>query len=511
MLLKKIFTAQIRCALDVSLCIINSQNVMEKEKISNNELKAFGINDNEILANFSRVANGLLKHRVMDKAEILANLEALIGDPMPYALKKGGKFKNLAEDVIALRKEGKFVKQERSNFKLKEEIADFPVWGMKHIEVGALAQMRTAVQLPIAVAGALMPDAHQGYGLPIGGVLATTANTIIPFAVGVDIACRMCLSIFEMPAHIIDTETDMLKGQLLNHTHFGMGSTSRTHFDDSLFDSPAWSETKVVRSLKDKAWAQLGTSGTGNHFVEWGELTLAEGALSGVPAGSYLALLSHSGSRGFGGSVADHYSKIAMIKTKLPPEAKHLAWLDLDKDEGQEYWLAMNLAGEYTSANHHEIHNKITRALGVKPISMIENHHNFAWKEQLTDGTEVMVHRKGATPAGEGVLGIIPGSMSTPGFVVRGRGDAASINSASHGAGRLMSRSAAFKTLDKAAIAANLVNKRITLMGSDMDEAPMAYKDIHAVMAAQENLVEVLAKFEPRIVRMADAREKPED
>jgi len=376
---------------------------MEKEKIGNNELKALGINDVEVLVNFSRVANGLLKHNVMPKAEILANLEALIDDPMPYALKKGGKFKNLAENVIALRKEGKFVKQERSNFKLKEEIADFPVWGLENIEVGALAQMRTAVQLPIAVAGALMPDAHQGYGLPIGGVLATTANTVIPFAVGVDIACRMCLSVFDMPAATTDNETDLLKGLLLKNTHFGMGGTSKTHFDSSLFDSRTWGETKLIRSLKDKAYAQLGTSGTGNHFVEWGELTLADDALPGIPAGNYLALLSHSGSRGFGGNVANYYSKIAMTKTKLPAEAKHLAWLDLDKDEGQEYWIAMNLAGEYASANHHEIHNKIARALNREPLTRIENHHNFAWREQLADGTEVMVHRKGATPAGEGV------------------------------------------------------------------------------------------------------------
>jgi len=484
---------------------------MEKEKISNNELTALGVNDVEILISFSRVANGLLKHGVMPKPEILANLEALIDDPMPYALKKGGKFNNLAESIIAMRKVGKFIKQERSNFKLKEEIADFPVWGLEHIEVGALAQMRTAVQLPIAVAGALMPDAHQGYGLPIGGVLATTANTIIPFAVGVDIACRMCLSIFDLPAEAIDTETSKLKDILVDNTYFGMGCTTKSYVDSSLFDSATWNETKVIRSLKDKAYAQLGTSGTGNHFVEWGELTIAEGALKDIPAGRYLALLSHSGSRGFGGTVANHYSKIAMTKTKLPDAAKHLAWLDLDKDEGQEYWIAMNLAGEYASANHHEIHNKIARALGLNPITRIENHHNFAWKEQLADGTEVMVHRKGATPAGKGVLGIIPGSMSTPGFLVRGKGNLTSINSASHGAGRLMSRSAAFRTLDKAAIAANLVDKRITLMGSDMDEAPMAYKDIHAVMAAQNDLVEVLAKFEPRIVRMADAREKSED
>jgi tRNA-splicing ligase RtcB len=484
---------------------------MEKEKISNSELKDLGIDDVEVLVKFSRVANGLLKHGVMGKAEILANIEGLIDDPLPYALKKGGKFKNLAEDVIAMRKKGRFVKQERSNVRLKEEIAEFPVWGSEHIEVGALSQMRTAVRLPIAVAGALMPDAHQGYGLPIGGVLATTANTIIPFAVGVDIACRMCLSIFDLPAETIDKETTKLKNILVDNTYFGIGCTTKSYFDSSLFDSKTWNETKIIRSLKDKAYTQLGTSGTGNHFVEWGELTIAAGALTNVAAGKYLALLSHSGSRGFGGTIADHYSRIAMTKTKLPPEAKHLAWLDLDNEEGQEYWIAMNLAGEYASANHHEIHNKIARSLGLQPIRRIENHHNFAWKEQLADGTEVMVHRKGATPAGEGVLGIIPGSMSTPGFLVRGKGEATSINSASHGAGRAMSRSMAFKTLDKSAIAANLIDKRITLMGSDMDEAPMAYKDIHAVMAAQNDLVEVLAKFEPRIVRMADAKEKPED
>lgn len=484
---------------------------MQKIKISNNELTALGVNDVSILESFSRVANGLLKHRVMDKQQILANLEALIDDPMPYALKTGGKFKNLAEAVINLRREGKFMKQPRNTFALKQEIADFPVYGIEQIEVGALAQMKTAVKLPISVAGALMPDAHQGYGLPIGGVLATTANTIIPFAVGVDIACRMCLSIFDMPASTIDAETDMLRGLLLNHTHFGIGGVTNTHFDTSLFDRPVWSETKVIRNLKDKAYAQLGTSGTGNHFVEWGELTVADNVLEGIPAGTYLALLSHSGSRGFGGNIADHYSKIAMNKTRLPQEAKHLAWLNLDNDEGQEYWIAMNLAGDYASANHHEIHNKIARALNLKPVAMIENHHNFAWKEQLADGTEVMVHRKGATPAGEGVLGIIPGSMSTPGFVVRGKGAAASINSASHGAGRLMSRTAAFKTIKRDLVNAELLNKKITLVGSDLDEAPMVYKDIHTVMVAQHDLVDVLASFQPRIVRMADAKEKPED
>jgi tRNA-splicing ligase RtcB (3'-phosphate/5'-hydroxy nucleic acid ligase) len=489
----------------------NEIKVMEKIKISNGELGALGINDLEMLVAFSRVANGLLQHEVMDKETIMANLEALIEDPTPYALKQNGKFKNIADKVIELRKAGKFIKQSRSVQQLKTELMTFPVFGAEHIEVSALAQMKTAIQLPISIAGALMPDAHQGYGLPIGGVLATNADTIIPYAVGVDIACRMCLSIFDLPAHWVDREKPSLQRILMDHTHFGMGSKTKVHFDTSLFDRPEWNTFKTVKALKDKAYAQLGTSGTGNHFVEWGELTVSENALEGIPAGNYLALLSHSGSRGFGGSIANTYSEIAMQKTQLPKEAKHLAWLDMNSDEGQEYWLAMNLAGDYASANHHEIHNKIARALNMQPEMRIENHHNFAWKEKLADGTDVMVHRKGATPAGKGVLGIIPGSMSTPGFVVKGKGNESSINSASHGAGRLMSRSAAFKTINKTDVVQNLIDNKITLIGSGLDEAPMVYKDINAVMAAQTDLVQVLAKFQPRIVRMADPKEKAED
>jgi tRNA-splicing ligase RtcB len=362
---------------------------MEKEKISNGEISGLGVTDLELLVSFSRVANGLLKNQVMTKEVILANLESLIDDPMPYAMKKGGKFKNIAEQIIELRKEGKFVKQQRSNHALREALIDFPVFGKEHIETGALGQMNTAMKLPIAVAGALMPDAHHGYGLPIGGVLATRIDTIIPYAVGVDIACRMCLSIFDLPAEVVDTDKDKLKALLGEHTVFGMGGVVKNYYDASLFDHADWNATKVIRSLKNKAYTQLGTSGTGNHFVEWGELTVAEGVLDGIPAGSYLALLSHSGSRGFGGSIANHYSEIAMKKTKLPHEAKHLAWLDMNTEEGQEYWIAMNLAGEYASANHHEIHNKIAKGLDLEPVIRIENHHNFAWKEKLSDGTEV--------------------------------------------------------------------------------------------------------------------------
>jgi tRNA-splicing ligase RtcB (3'-phosphate/5'-hydroxy nucleic acid ligase) len=387
----------------------------------------------------------------------------------------------------------------------------YPIYGASDIDAKAIDQMNAAMQLPITVAGALMPDAHTGYGLPIGGVLATDPQTIIPYAVGVDIACRMCLSVFDMPPAAIADHHDELLSSLRRNTHFGLGAKTRHHLDTTLFDRPEWSATSLLRSLKDKAHAQLGTSGTGNHFVEWGVLTLKDGALPSVPAGDYVALLSHSGSRGLGGTIASHYSKIAMLHADLPEEVRRLAWLDLATEEGQEYWLSMNLAGDYASANHHEIHAKIARSMELQPMAMVENHHNFAWRERLDDGSEVMVHRKGATPAGEGVLGVIPGSMTAPGFIVRGKGSATSINSASHGAGRSMSRTAAHKTVDRAAWRQALEASNITLVGSDVDEAPEVYKDIHRVMEAQTDLVEIVGRFEPRIVRMADAKERPDD
>ncbi|HND44369.1 MAG TPA: RtcB family protein, partial [Cyclobacteriaceae bacterium] len=251
----------------------------------------------------------------------------------------------------------------------------------------------------------------------------------------------------------------------------------------------------------------------GNHFVEFGivEIVSPVNEYNVVP-GRYLALLSHSGSRGLGASIAGHYTKVAMDTCRLPQEAKHLAWLDLDTEAGQEYWLAMNLAGDYASACHHQIHERVAIGLRETPVAMIENHHNFAWKEKDAHGNEIIVHRKGATPAGKGVLGIIPGSMATPGFIVRGKGEAASVNSASHGAGRTMSRTRAKQTLSGADVNAFLKQAGVELIGSGLDEAPMAYKDIHQVMNAQQELVDVLGSFMPKIVRMCgDERFKEVD
>jgi tRNA-splicing ligase RtcB len=276
--------------------------------------------------------------------------------------------------------------------------------------------------------------------------------------------------------------------------------------DHPVMDKPEWEAIPLLQRLKGKAWAQLGTSGSGNHFVEWGLLEVAEDAPElNLAAGKYVALLSHSGSRGLGANVATHYTQVAQQQhPKLDKGYKELAWLHLDSGSGAEYWLAMNLAGEYASANHAIIHERVLAAVGLEPVAYVENHHNFAWKEQLTDGSEVIVHRKGATPAGVGVLGVIPGSMGDPGYIVRGLGNADAINSASHGAGRKLGRKQAFDKLDPKQWQKLLNNRSITLLGGSLDEAPQAYKDIDEVMAAQADLVEVVAKFMPRIVRMAD-------
>ncbi|HTF06326.1 MAG TPA: RtcB family protein, partial [Bacteroidia bacterium] len=340
-----------------------------------------------------------------------------------------------------------------------------------------------------------------GYGLPIGGVLATE-NAIIPYGVGVDIGCRMCLSIFSLPHETIDKDGRGLYKILTDNTLFGSGREFKDNKEHEVTDRKLFDEIPLLKGLQMKAVKQMGTSGSGNHFVEFGvvEITDINNEFK-LPVGKYLSLLSHSGSRGLGATIANHYTKLAMEKCRLPQEAKHLAWLDLRTQEGQEYWLAMNLAGDYASACHHTIHRKVATALSSEPLAMVENHHNFAWKEML-NGKEVIVHRKGATPAGKGVLGIIPGSMTAPGFIVRGKGETISINSASHGAGRKMSRTAAMKTVTNAAMKEILKANNVTLIGGGLDESPHAYKDIHQVMDAQVDLVEVVGKFTPRIVRM---------
>ncbi len=381
-------------------------------------------------------------------------------------------------------------------------------WGAG-LDANSVEQMRMATRLSVAVRGALMPDAHLGYGLPIGGVLATE-NAVIPYAVGVDIACRVKMTVLDLPLDTLSDDVNRLQRAIESETRFGIGASFEHKRRHDVMDRD-WSVSPVTKQLKDKAWKQLGTSGSGNHFVEFGELEIDDAA-AGLPPGSYLALLSHSGSRGTGAKVCDYYSKKAMNRCRrdLNPKYRHLSWLDLDGEEGQEYWAAMNLMGEYAAANHACIHRHIREHLGVDAILDIENHHNFAWKE-VHEGRELIVHRKGATPAGAGVLGIIPGTMATRAHIVRGKGNPASLNSAAHGAGRVMSRTRAKKTLDWRDVQRLLDDAGVTLMSAGLDEVPTVYKDIDEVMGQQADLVESLARFYPRIVKMAPAGEKPED
>lgn len=394
----------------------------------------------------------------------------------------------------------------------RAENAPYKVWGTG-LEPDALTQMANACKLPVAAAGALMPDAHVGYGLPIGGVLATH-NAVIPYAVGVDIACRMKMTVLDLPISTLEDDASRLKSAIDRETRFGVGGSFKQKREHEVMDLD-WRVTPLTSQLRDRAWSQLGTSGSGNHFVEFGTLTVTNEVV-GLPKGEYLALLSHSGSRGTGAAIAAHYSKLAKkLHPELPGELANLAWLDLDSEAGQEYWAAMELMGRYAAANHALIHRHIARNLGVDVRLDLENHHNFAWRERhtLPDGTEadVIVHRKGATPAGRGVLGIIPGSMGTPGYIVRGRGSDAALHSAAHGAGRRMSRTAAKKQFTWEDAMAFLRARNVTLISAGLDEVPMAYKNIDEVMSAQRDLVEPLARFDPRLVKMAPAGEKPED
>ncbi len=366
------------------------------------------------------------------------------------------------------------------------------------IEPAAWAQLERALRLLPSVRGALMPDAHPGYALPIGGVLAMH-NAISPGMVGVDIGCRMHLSIFGQTPEEFRKDRSALFDDLRAATTFGLGERREYRADHAILDSDDWELTAQTRGLKAKAAAQLGTSGSGNHFAE---LVVGE-ALdpdAGLPT-RFCGLLTHSGSRGVGYALAEHYIRLAERETaaraKVP---KFSEWLDMDGDAGREYWQAMTLAGDYARACHEVIHAHFARRSGLTPLRVIENHHNFAWR----DG-DLVIHRKGATPAGIGTLGVIPGSMATASYIVEGRGHPDALCSASHGAGRLGNRAQARDRIGLADVRRLLKTRDILVDGLSVEEAPDAYKDIERVLRLQVDagLVKPLARMQPIAVIMA--------
>jgi len=471
---------------------------MKRKMLSGKDLIKLGYPEGKAIG---LAINTVLKHfRRSEKEEIFGMLKAVLRAP-----------KEFVQDSIWSKVALTLVPSEKKSMvhELNRNRIDYRIYGASEIEEGARNQMEIAMKLPIAVAGALMPDAHQGYGLPIGGVLATQ-NAVIPYGVGVDIGCRICLTAYPLDEKFLDRHRSNLKQILLDNTCFGRETFKRPK-DHEVLDRKVFEEITILKNLKGRAAMQIGSSGSGNHFVEFGLILVEEGNPWKLAPGNYVAALSHSGSRGLGAEIARHYTRLAKQLCHLPSEAANLAWLDLNSEAGQEYWIAMNLAGDYASANHHQIHDRLADALGEQPLLMVENHHNFAWKEKLGDGTEVIVHRKGATPAGKGVMGIIPGSMTAPGFVVVGKGETTSLNSASHGAGRLMSRSAAKQQITNKMVKQELQRHNVDLIGGGLDEAPMAYKDIAKVMHYQEDLVGVIGTFTPKIVRMCGDDSPAED
>jgi len=425
---------------------------MGKQKLKGKDLRKLPFTTD---AQKSVAINLMAQHyKYIKKAEKLDLLNNILAEPEKY--ENVEVLKSLVNLILP-----KVVHKNFTSYHLNKEAKAFNIFGKKFIDQKAIDQLEVAMKLPVAIKGALLPDAHLGYGLPIGGVLATK-NEVIPYAVGVDIGCRMALYILDMKANEFNKNQYALKQALKEHTHFGRTKGKIFDEEHEVLDRKIFEENKFLKNLKGKAIEQIGTSGSGNHFVEFGIVDLPADNQMKLEQGKYVGVLTHSGSRGLGAAIANHYTQVAADVCRLPKGAIHLAWLDLQSEAGMEYWQSMNFAGDYAKACHDVIHRKLNKAVGAKTLYKIENHHNFAWKEVQSNGETLVVHRKGATPAQQNVLGIIPGSMTAPAFIVSGKGNDATLNSASHG----------------------------------------AYKNIEEVIKAQNDLINIEGTFTPRIVKM---------
>lgn len=357
------------------------------------------------------------------------------------------------------------------------------------VEGDALSQAVNLSNLPFAYSHiALMADVHVGFGMPIGGVLASE-GVIIPNAVGVDIGCG-----------IIAAKTDIRTmdirqiGRVVDRAHRSIPLGFKHHKNPREwigFNNPP--DLKVIIDEIDSARYQLGTLGGGNHF-----LTMEQGS------DGYVWLMVHSGSRNFGYKIAEHYNKIANEINKeinLTPQNQDLAGLMIDSKEGQEYFEAMNYALNFANENRNQLleqfYNIFQEATGSEAIlEKVSIHHNYASKE-VHFGKEVIIHRKGAIKAELGELGVIPGSMGTPSYIVEGLGNEESFKTCSHGAGRVMSRRMANKTITREMAdeaMGSIVHKGFR---KDLSEAPMAYKDIEEVIVNQKDLVKPIVKLTP--------------
>ena len=406
---------------------------------------------------------------------------------------------------------GEIVAKIRSEFEFKSfinmrdksrPIASFGELGVD-FDHGAFDQLQTVMRLPVAEQGALMPDAHLGYGMPIGGV-ASLHRAISPSFVGYDIACRMTLSILQItPEEFMENREEIAEDmQAVSSFGLNSGFANNERREHEVMDDSRWDIAKHVGDLKLKAARQLGSSGGGNHFFDALIGTVKEAAVwHPFDVGhKFVAIMTHSGSRGTGHKLATHYQKIATDYTKSIARGvpKGYAWLSLDHDAGREYWEVMQLMGLYAQANHQLIHDHFLKRSGTSQLARYENHHNFAWLEG-----DSVVHRKGATPADVEQVGIVPGSSGAMSYLVEGLGEETSMKSSAHGAGRPFSRTEAKRRYEESKFREHMERWDVLHVGVAPDESPFAYKDINRVMAKQEGiLVNTIAEMRPVVVIM---------
>ena len=367
------------------------------------------------------------------------------------------------------------------------------------VEESAMQQIENLCTLPFLYHHlAIMPDVHAGMGMPIGGVLACV-DAVIPNAVGVDIGCGMCA--VKTNWRVEDIPADVLRKKIMRGIReripLGMDHHKERQDESYLPQGHDIDKLTVVKAQYVSAQRQVGTLGGGNHFIE----------LQRDEQG-YLWIMIHSGSRNLGKQVGDHYNKLAAMLNErwhsmVKPELR-LAFLPLRTQEFNDYWAEMQYCVEFALCNRRLMMERIQEVIadalpGIEFEPMINIAHNYAaWENHF--GKNVIVHRKGATLAREGIVGIIPGSQGTASYIVEGLGNPDSFNSCSHGAGRLMSRTAAVKTLSLEDEVKRLDDQGIVhaiRSQHDLEEAAGAYKDIEQVINNELDLVKILTRLLP--------------
>ena len=391
---------------------------------------------------------------------------------------------------------GKGDNRNRGHTVIETEKLPIKLWLREdEMEEVALEQARNLANLPFAFSHiAIMPDTHQGYGMPIGAILATK-GVVIPNAVGVDIGCGMC----SLRTNLTDVETTDLKkimGMIRETVPVGFNH-HKTQQDEKWMPKRE-GNLPIVNQEYSSALRQIGTLGGGNHFIE-------------IQRGSdgYIWIMIHSGSRNIGFTVANHYNDVAKKMNARSGEdiSQDLAYIPEASKYFELYWNEMNYCLEFALANRKLMMERVKAAFSdvlpeVEFADFINKPHNFAALEEHF-GATVIVHRKGATRARKGEWGMIPGSQGTRSFLVKGKGEPQSFQSCSHGAGRVMSRTQARKTLDLKEVVRSLDERGILhaiRRRSDLDEAPESYKDIDEVMQNQTDLVEVQIELRPLAV-----------